>query len=137
MRLTSAMLADAAQVTSGKLYVLGGAFDTITARSFPVVYRSIAVVLVAEVGPADRNRDLPIRISLVDEDGGDMGVRSEGNLRVGAPSSLPAGASNVVPLVGAFGNVRFPHPGGYVFLVEHAEEELARIPFRVRAADAT
>jgi hypothetical protein len=136
MRLTSAMLADAAQVTAGKLYVLGGAFDTITARAFPVVYRSLAVVLVAEVGPADRNRDLVIKITLVDEDGADMGVRSEGNLRVGAPSSLPAGASNVVPLVGAFGNVRFPKAGGYVFIVEGEEEELARIPFRVRGVDA-
>ena len=134
MRLTSAMLADAAQVTAGKLYVLGGAFDTITARSFPVVYRSIAVVLVAEVGPVDRNRDLPLRISLQDEDGADMGVESVGNLRVGAPSSLPAGASTVVPLVGAFGNVRFPRPGGYVFVVEHEGSELAHIPFRVRQA---
>ena len=134
MRLTSAMLADAAQVTAGKLYVLGGAFDTITARSFPVVYRSLAVVLVAEVGPGDRNRDLPLRISLLDEDGADMGVESVGNLRVGAPSSLPAGAPTVVPLVGAFGNVRFPKPGGYLFLVEHEGTELAHIPFRVRLA---
>jgi hypothetical protein len=134
MRLTSALLADAAQVTGGKLYVLGGAFDTITARSFPVVYRSIAVVLVAEVGPGDRNRDLPLRISLQDEDGADLGVESVGNLRVGAPSSLPAGASTVVPLVGAFGNVRFPKAGGYVFVVEHEGAELAHIPFRVRQA---
>ncbi|HSM02824.1 MAG TPA: hypothetical protein VK960_10365 [Acidimicrobiia bacterium] len=134
MRLTSAMLADAAQVTAGKLYVLGGAFDMITAKSFPVVYRSLAVVLVAEVGPGDRNRDLPLRIVLLDEDGSEMGIESQGNLRVGAPSSLPAGASTVVPLVGAFGNVRFPKPGGYVFLVEHEGTELARIPFRVRAA---
>ena len=134
MRLTSAMLADAAQVTAGKLYVLGGAFDTITARSFPVVYRSLAVVLVAEVGPGDRNRDLPLRISLRDEDGADLGVESVGNLRVGTPSSLPAGASTVVPLVGAFGNVRFPKPGGYVFIVEHEGAELAHIPFRVRQA---
>lgn len=133
MRLTSAMLADAAQVTAGKLYVLGGAFDMITAKSFPVVYRSLAVVLVAEVGPGDRNRDLPLRIVLLDEDGVEMGIESQGNLRVGAPSSLPAGASTVVPLVGAFGNVRFPKPGGYVFVVEHEGTELARIPFRVRA----
>jgi hypothetical protein len=134
VRLTSAMLADAAQVTAGKLYVLGGAFDTITARAFPIVYRSIAVVLVAEVGPADRNRDLPLRISLHDEDGADMGIESVGNLRVGAPSSLPAGAATIVPLVGAFGNVRFPKPGGYVFVVEHEDQELAHIPFRVRQA---
>jgi len=134
VRLTSAMLADAAQVTAGKLYVLGGAFDTITARTFPVVYRSLAVVLVAEVGPGDRNRDLPLRITLLDEDGADMGVESVGNLRVGAPSSLPAGAATVVPLVGAFGNVRFPKPGGYLFSVEHEGTELAHIPFRVRLA---
>jgi hypothetical protein len=134
MRLTSAMLADAAQVTGGKLYVLGGAFDTITARTFPVVYRSLAVVLVAEVGPGDRNRDLPLRIGLQDEDGADMGVESVGNLRVGAPSSLPAGANTVVPLVGAFGNVRLPKAGGYVFVVDHEGVELARIPFRVRQA---
>ncbi len=132
MRLTAAMLADAAQVTAGKLYVLGGAFDTITARTFPVVYRSLAVVLVAEVGPADRNRDLELEIALFDEDGADLGVRSRGNLRVGAPASIPAGAASVVPLVGAFGNVRFPEPGGYVFVVTHDGEELARIPFRLR-----
>ncbi len=132
MKLTAAFLADAAQVTAGKLYVLGGAFDTITARSFPAVHRSLAVVLVADVGPGDRNRDLPIRIQLLDEDGGELGVESHGNLRVGAPSALPAGASSLVPLVSAFGNVRFPDPGGYVFRISQADHELGRIPFRVR-----
>lgn len=134
MKLTAAFLADAAQVTAGKLYVLGGAFDTITARSFPAVHRSLAVVLVAEVGPGDRNRDLQIRIQLLDEDGVEIGIESQGNLRVGSPSSLPAGASSLVPLVSAFGNVRFPAAGGYVFLIEHDDEELGRIPFRIRQA---
>lgn len=132
MRLTASFLADAAQVTAGKLYVLGGAFDTITARSFPAVHRSVAVVLVVEVGPGDRNRDLPIRIELLDEDGGELGIESQGNLRVGAPSALPAGASSLVPLVSAFGNIRFPAAGGYVFRISHDETELGRIPFRVR-----
>ena len=132
MRLTATFLADAAQVTGGKLYVLGGAFDTITARQFPAVHRSFAVVLVAEVGPGDRNRDLPIKIELLDEDGIELGVESQGNLRVGAPSQLPAGASSLVPLVSAFGNVRFPKPGGYVFRISHEDDELGRIPFRLR-----
>lgn len=134
MKLTATFLADAAQVTAGKLYVLGGAFDTITARSFPAVHRSIAVVLIAEVGPGDRNRDLPIRIQLLDEDGAEIGIESQGNLRVGAPSALPAGASSLVPLVSAFGNVRFPTPGGYVFQISHEDEEMGRIPFRIRKA---
>jgi len=133
MRLTAAFLADAAQVTAGKLYVLGGAFDTINARSFPAVHRSIAVVLVAEVGPGDRNRDLSIKVELLDEDGGALGVESQGKLRVGAPSALPAGASSLVPLVSGFGNIKFPQAGGYVFVVRHEDEELGRIPFRVRS----
>lgn len=132
MKLTATFLADSAQVTAGKLYVLGGAFDTINARQFPAVHRNLAVVLVAEVGPGDRNRDLPIRIQLLDEDGGALGVESQGNLRVGAPSTLPAGASSLVPLVSAFGNVRFPAAGGYVFLITHDDAEIGRIPFRVR-----
>lgn len=132
MRLTVAMLADAAQVAAGKLYVLGGAFDTVNARAFPAAVRGLSVVLVAEVGPGDRNRDLAIGIRLFDEDGTPLGVESRGTMRVGAPSALPAGASSLVPLVASFIGVRFPKPGGYVFIVEHEDEELGRIPFRVR-----
>ncbi len=49
--LTTAMLADAAQVQGGKLFVLGGGFDTISAQSLPVVHRSLAVALVAVISP--------------------------------------------------------------------------------------
>lgn len=126
------MLADSAQVSAGKLYVLGGAFDTVNARAFPAAVRGLSVVLVAEVGPADRNRDLPIAIRLFDEDGTALGVESRGMMRVGAPSALPAGAPSLVPLVASFMGVRFPRPGGYVFIVEHEEQELGRVAFRVR-----
>jgi hypothetical protein len=126
------MLADSAQVSAGKLFVLGGAFDTINTRGFPAAVRSLSVVLVAEVGPGDRNRDLPITTRLLDEDGTPMGVESRVMMRVGTPSTLPAGASSLVPLVASFIGLRFPKPGGYVFIVEHEEEELGRIPFRVR-----
>jgi hypothetical protein len=134
MRFTSAMLADGAQVAGGKLFVMGGAFDTISARSFPAVHRSLTLVLVAEVGPADRNRDLDLVIRLLDEDGHEMGIHSEGRLRVGTPSALPAGAMTLVPMTSAFINLRFPEPGGYVFVVEHEDRELTRVPFRLRKA---
>jgi hypothetical protein len=134
MRLTVAMLADSAQVASGKLFVLGGAFDTINARAFPALVRGLSVVVVAEVEPADRDRDLPIAIRLLDEDGAALGVGSKGVMRVRAPSSLPAGASSLVPLVASFVGIRFPKAGGYVFIIEHEDRELGRIPFRVREA---
>ncbi len=132
MRLTAALLADSAQVSAGKLFVLGGGFDTINARAFPAAVRGLAVALVAEIEPSDRNRDLPISIRLLDEDGDAVGVESRGMMRVGAPSTLPAGASSLVPLVASFLGVRFAKPGGYVFIIDHEGEELGRIPFRVR-----
>ncbi len=132
MRLTTAMLADAAQVSAGKLFVLGGGFDTITAGEFPALHRSLSLALVAEVGPADRNRQLDITIRLLNEDGGELGVESKGTFRVGSPAALPAGASSLVPLVANFLGIRFPDPGGYVFVIEHEGDELARVPFRLR-----
>jgi hypothetical protein len=134
VRLTVAMLADSAQVAGGKLYVLGGAFDTVNARAFPALVRSLAVVLVAEVQPADRNRDLPIGMRLLDEDGAPLGVESKGMMRVGEPTTLPAGAASLVPLVASFLGIRFPRAGGYVFVVDHDGQELGRISFRVREA---
>lgn len=126
------MLADSAQVSAGKLFVLGGAFDTINARAFPAAVRGLSVVLVAEVGPGDRDRDLPIAIRLYDEDGTPLGVEARGMMRVGAPSTLPAGTASLVPLVTSFVGLRFAKAGGYVFIIEHEGEELGRIPFRVR-----
>lgn len=132
MRVTAALLADAAQVVGGKLYLMGGAFDTLTAPRFPATHRSLSLVVVVEVGPGDRNRDLEVSTTLYDEDGQEIGVRSQGTFRVGAPSTLPAGATSLIPLVTVFGNIQFPEPGGYVFIVEHEGQELSRIPLRVQ-----
>ena len=132
MRCTAALLADAAQVVGGKLYMLGGGFDTLTAREYPVTHRALSLVIVFEVGPLDRNRDLEIVTKLLDEDGREMGVESKGTFRVGTPSTLPAGATSLIPLVTVFGNLQFPEPGGYVFIIEHDEQELARVPLRLQ-----
>jgi len=132
MRVTAALLADAAQVVGGKLFMLGGGFDMITSREFPATHRMLSLVLVLEVGPGDRNRDLEMTTTLYDEDGREMGVQSKGTFRVGAPSTLPAGATSLIPLVTVFGNLQFPEPGGYVFIIEHDGQELARIPLRVQ-----
>ena len=128
------MLADAAQVVAGKLYVLGGGIDIVTVRTFPALILSLSVVIVAEMGPGDRNRDLEISLTLADEDGKPMGVGSRGTVRVGDPSLLPAGSFSSVPLVGTFSGLRFEKPGGYVFIIEHDGKPIGRLPFRIREA---
>jgi hypothetical protein len=131
MKLTSAMLCDAAQVQSGKLFVLGGGFDTISVKSLPATQRNLSLAMVAEIGQEDRQRDLELHISLMDEDGKAMGVEAKGMLRVGAPPNLPPGSPSVVPIVSPFYNIAFPEAKGYVFVVSFEDEELARLRFRV------
>lgn len=131
MKLTSAMLCDAAQVQSGKLFVLGGGFDTISVKSLPATQRNLSLAMVAEIGQEDRQRDLELHIALMDEDGKAMGVEAKGMLRVGAPPNLPPGSPSVVPIVSPFYNIAFPEAKGYVFVVSFEDEELARLRFRV------
>ncbi len=131
MKLTSAMLADSAQVQAGKLFVLGGGFDTISVRALPATHRSLSLAMVAEVEPDERQRDLELSISLVDEDGAELGVKASGKLRVGTPPNLPPGASSVVPIVSPFHNITFPEAKGYAFVVSLNGEELARVRFRL------
>lgn len=125
------MLADAAQVQAGKLFVLGGGFDTISVRSVPAVHRSLTLAMVAEIDPDERQRDLELTIRLIDEDGTSVGVEAKGRLRVGAPPNLPPGSSSVVPIVSPFHNITFPDAKGYAFVVSLNDNELARITFRV------
>ena len=116
---------------SGKLFVMGGAFDTINVPNLPATQRNLSLAMVAEVGQEDRQRDLELHISLVDEDGQAVGIEAKGKLRVGAPPNLPPGAPSVVPIVSPFQNVTFAEAKGYAFVVSLEGEELARIRFRV------
>ena len=131
MKLTSAMLADAAQVQSGKLFVLGGGFDTISVRALPATHLSVSLAMVAEVRPDERHQDLDLQVELVDEDGAELGLVAKGKLRVGAPPNLPPGSPSLVPIVSPFHNVTFPEAKGYAFVVSVNDTELTRVRFRV------
>ena len=131
MRVTSAMLADSAQVHSGKLFVLGGGFDTIRTRSVPAMHKALSVVMVIEVNPGERETALPIEVTLMDEDMQPLGPKATGTLRVGDTPSHRPGQASIVPLAIPFFDLRFPREQGYVFRVSHEDEELTRIPFRV------
>ena len=131
MRVTSAMLADSAQVHAGKLFVLGGGFDTIRTRTVPAVHKALAVVMVIEVNPGERETNLAIEVTLLDEDMQSLGPRATGTLRVGDTPSHRPGQASVVPLAIPFFDLHFPREQGYVFRVSHQDEELTRIPFTV------
>ena len=133
MKATSAFLADSAQVKGGKLYVLGGAFDTIRSRRFPVVHKAMAFVMVLEITPSERDQVVDIEVDLMDEDMNPTGSKAKGQFKVPEPAQGRPGQVSVFPIAIPFFDIRFPSAGGYVFRVTFGDgEELVRVPFWVQ-----
>src|SRR5690606_8928900 len=96
------LLADAAQVADGKLYVLGGGLSSVAAGGQPM-----AIALLLEV-PWDRaNIPYHWRLDLVDEDGQLVTVRGRpvavsGRFEAGRPAGVRPGTPLTVPLAIGF-----------------------------------
>ena len=90
MELDFAFLADAADVSMGKLFVLGGAFDTIHVSGFPATHPILAVVLRLLLSPADLDRKHELQILLLDADAKHI-ASANGELTVPKAPGSPAG----------------------------------------------
>ena len=119
MRLTL-LLADAAQVADGKLYILGGGWSVLNGPA------PMAVAMKVEVPWDQANLPHEWRLELLDQDGhpvvlGDPGVDKPpvhvgATIEVGRPAGLPPGTSLDVPLAVSVGVLAL-RPGGYVWRV--------------------
>src|SRR5690348_14333891 len=106
MDLDFAFLADSADVTLGKLYVLGGAFDTIHVPALPASHPVLAVVVRLLLSPHDLDRNHVLEILLLDADGKHIAYAT-GDLMVPKSSEAPAGWKQAVILPLRFFNVPF------------------------------
>jgi len=132
MQITTALLADAARVESGKLFVHGGAWDTIDVATIPAVHPTMALVLVIRVEYSEALSDIPLVIELIDEDDKPIGPRVEGIINAGHAPRTKRGTPTFQPVAMTFNLIAFDHEGGYRFRVSTGDHELASIPFRVR-----
>ncbi len=127
------MLADAATVESGKLYVFGGGWDSVLARDFPMRHPVMALALVFQIDIDEADGPFPFLIELLDEqDQAIASAEGQGNLEV------PLGERTTFsfPMAMSFVGVVFPKPGEYRFRISSAEKELTALPFSVRQAPA-
>jgi len=124
------MLADAARVAEGKLYVFGGQWDRIFTSSFPTTHASLAVVLVIEVPYDEALVDHRLAVYL-ERDGVATGSRLEGRLNVGHPPTTKRGAPLFVPITMTFNAVRFDSAGRYEFVVQLDDTPVERIPLEL------
>jgi hypothetical protein len=134
MQVTTAMLADAASVERGKLFIHGGGWDNIDVGSIPATHPTMALVLILQIDYSEALADIPIVIELLDEDDKPLELRLEGKINAGHPPRTRRGTPTFHPLALPFNMLTFQHEGGYRFKVTSGDNELASIPFRVRTA---
>jgi hypothetical protein len=131
MRVTTSLLADAATVCDGKLYVHGAGWDRINSPVVPVTHPGIAVVLVLEVDPATEDQQ-GVEIRLMDEsDTPIMGVT--GHVGISAPPTITPGTLTNLPLAVTFRSVPFPHVGTYRFVLLVNDIEIHSVKLSVVA----
>ncbi len=130
MDLDFAFLADAADVSLGKLFVLGGAFDTIHVPAFPATHPVLAVVLRLLLGPHDLDRKHELEILLLDADARHV-ASARGELLVPKSPDSPQGWKQAVILPLRFFNVPFQQPGHYSIEIVIQGQMVKAIPLRV------
>lgn len=128
------MLADAAQVVGGKLYILGGGWTNIR----PGIVQ-FAIAGIVDVPWSLTNQEHSFRLECVDLDGnplmvptddGEQPLFGEGTFGVGRPFGVRPGTAIAIPLALPF-NVALPPGGAYEWRLSiHGEtREEWRLPF--------
>ncbi|MBI4369019.1 MAG: hypothetical protein HY547_02195 [Elusimicrobia bacterium] len=130
MELDFAFLADAAEVTGGKLYVLGGAFDTIWIKEPPVTVPHMTLAMRFLFSPAEAGRQHSLEIIILDEDGKKL-VNLQSNLNVERSQGLTMGIKQPVPIALNFFNIRFEKSGVYSVEILFNGSSLKSIPLRL------
>lgn len=131
MEVTTAILADAATVADGKVYVHGGGWNAIIAPQIPATHPSLALVLALKMDWHEGNEDLPIVIELVNEDGKPAGARAEMILRIAPTPVTKKGADLYQYLAHTFVGLQFDEYGAYSFQVVNDGDVLASVPLSV------
>lgn len=131
MEIDYLLLAEHAEVTASKLYLMGGGWDTMSVPEAPA---NVRLMLAAGVRVEwdETNAPVPLLVRVDDEDAQEI-FRLEGQMNVGRPPNLLPGASQLSQMTFALA-LKLPRFGGYrVSLTVGAEAAAIRrsIPFRL------
>ncbi len=133
------LLADAAQVVAGKLYILGGGWSVMGPHPTRMV---VAMKIEIPWDHADQRHDW--ELSLLDSDGrpvacaehGDHPVRHHGHFHANKPAGAEPGVPVDFALVVDAGTLTLPPGGRYVWhlIVNDASDEVWQLGFTTRPA---
>ncbi|MFQ5522978.1 MAG: hypothetical protein ACE5F5_05310 [Acidimicrobiia bacterium] len=129
-----ALLADAVQAVQGKLFVLGGGWDTLWVRDFPARHPSLAIGLRLRVPVSWGKETLKLSVELQDADGGPVLPHPlSHDVRLPPSHQQPPGASDFGLIRSfTFNNLVFTGSGPYSFVISVDDEPVSRLRFTVR-----
>lgn len=130
-----ALLADAIQAVRGKLFVLGGGWDTLWVTRFPARHPSLAIGLRLRVPVSWKSDTLRLAVELQDEDGHPL-LPAPLAHDIRLPGDTPHQADTTdygVVRSFTFNNLRFDREGAYSFVISVDGDPVSRLRFSVRA----
>lgn len=130
-----ALLADAVQAVRGKLFILGGGWDTLWVRGFPARHPSLAIGLRLRVPVSWGAEVLNLSVELQDADGkGLLPNPLTADVRLNPNAARPADASDYGLIRSfTFNNLPFEEEGAYSFVISIDGSPVSRLRFNVRA----
>ena len=131
MRTEWLILADAAQIVGGKLYLLGGGWDLLAVNQpFPVT-RVCALAASYSVPWTETNRRFDVEIVIVSDEGVEI-AKIAGQVEVGRPAGTPAGSEQRAQICADL-HLEFGGPTSYAIISSIEGREDMRTSFRVVA----
>jgi hypothetical protein len=131
MKVEWMMLADAAQVTNNKLFVLGGGWERLSVGSdFPVRQRA-SLALAFSIPWAETNQRHTFTVRIMDEDGKEVHGAINGHFETGRPAGITPGSDQRVQAAIDLA-LNLEKEGVYVVEASIGEQETSRTTFTVR-----
>lgn len=127
-----ALLADGVQAMGGKLFIMGGGWDTIWVRAFPARHHTMAIGTRIRIPWSSESQSFDLTVELVDQDGKAIFDTIRQNLTAAPPKGVPDGLEQGVVRAFTFNNVPFHQPGEYSFVMAIDGVETGRLRFSVR-----
>ncbi len=115
MEIEFALLADAvSQPPDGKLYILGGGLQAISAAQFPYTHPMLGLACLLRVHTTEADHQHQLEIRIAQEDGQPLGSPIQGQFGVQRHPRHPH-RDVFVPIVLHFGNLVFQNAAEYQF----------------------